>query len=102
MSVTYKVSTKEPADDRLAVRRAISHLQTGCGSVGAYRIGTDAESMGWTFFDLAIDDTLENAIMAKFADMISKYRGKNHEKFDAFVVDYASARGCSARIKRVS
>lgn len=100
MSVTYVVSTKNVGDDRLGMRRAISHIQTGCGSSGTYRIGEAADSMGWSFFELLLDDALETAIVAKFADMIQKYRGKDHEKFDAFIADYTSSRGCSAKMRR--
>lgn len=100
MAVTYKISSKNPGGDRLDVRRVISHLQTGCGSVGTYLIGDQSASMGWTFFDLALDDAFESAIAAKFADMIAKYSGKDYEKFDAFMSDYASARGCELKIER--
>ncbi len=100
MSVTYKLSTKDPGDDRLALRRAISHLHTVCGSAGAYKIGEPSENMGWTFFELAFDDALEDAIAAKFADMIQKYRGKDHEKFDSFISDYFSSRQCGAKLQR--
>lgn len=102
LAVIYKISTKNLGDDRLGIRRAISHIHTNCGSVGAYSIGEPTESMGWSFFELALDDTLETAVTEKFADMIQRYRGKDTEKFDIFISDYASARGCNVKMQRIS
>lgn len=101
MALTYRVKTTDAAGDRLAVRRAMSHMHTGCGSAGAYRIGPESASMGWTFFDLAIDDALAAAVEAKFADMIRRYRGKPAEKLDAFMSDYLESRGAKSKMSRV-
>lgn len=100
MALTYRVKTTDAAGDRLAVRRAMSHMHTGCASAGAYRIGPESASMGWTFFDLSIDDALADAVEAKFADMIRRYRGKPAEKLDAFMSDYLESRGAKAKISR--
>ncbi|MDD9809439.1 MAG: hypothetical protein OXU37_04415 [Thaumarchaeota archaeon] len=100
MAIVYRVKTTDGAGGRLAVRRAMSHMHTGCASAGAYRIGPDSASMGWTFFTLSIDDALEEAIGAKFADMIRRYRGKAHEKLDSFMSDYLESRGSNVKISR--
>lgn len=101
MSIRYKIITKNPGDDRLAIRRAISHLQTSCGSAGSYQIGESADNMGWAFFNLDIDDSFENAVVAKLSDMIQKYKGDNNQKFDSFIADYVSSKGCTVSIKRI-
>ena len=100
MALTYDIKTRDAPGDRLAVRRAMSHMHTACGGAGAYRLGPESANMGWTFFGLAIDDTLADAIAAKFSDMIRRYRGKDAEKLDSFMADYLESRGCTVRISR--
>ena len=102
MALTYDIKTTSGPDDRLSIRRAMSHMHTECGPAGAYNIGPESASMGWTFFSLHIDDTLADAIEAKFADMIRRYRGKDAEKLDSFMADYFESRGCTGKISRSS
>ena len=101
MAVTYKVKTKNLGDDRLSIRRAISHMHTSCNSLGEYTIGKSKDNMGWSFFDLSIDDSFQVAISEKFANMIEKYRSKDNQKLDSFIVDYITSKGCTAKISRL-
>ena len=45
-----EISTKNLVSDRLALKMALSHLETGVGSAGGFTIEEPYTNMGWTFF----------------------------------------------------
>ena len=98
-----EISTKNLVNDRLAVKMALSHLETATGSAGGYVIDEPYTNMGWTFFKLTIKNDFQNRIEKKFGDMIEKYRWSSpSEKFTKFMTDYFNAKGCDVKVKFVS
>ncbi|MDH3276514.1 MAG: hypothetical protein OEL77_04230 [Nitrosopumilus sp.] len=102
MSTTLEVSTKNYRDDSLAVKMALSHIETLVGSVNGYSLSEPHSKFGWTFFKIAMKPDLQDGIEKKFADMIEKYRWSNpSEKFTKFMTDYFKSKGCDIKIKLV-
>ncbi|MDX1441514.1 MAG: hypothetical protein R3237_03560 [Nitrosopumilaceae archaeon] len=98
-----EVSTKNLVSDRLALKMALSHLETAVGSAGGFQIDEPYTNMGWTFFKLTIKPDFQRRIEEKFGDMIGKYKWKNQdEKFTHFMKDYLDAKNCNVGIKFIS
>ncbi|MFZ8908399.1 MAG: hypothetical protein ACO2Y5_04795 [Nitrosopumilaceae archaeon] len=103
MSTTFEVSTKNFTDDKLAMKMAMSHMETLVGGANGYAFSEPYSKFGWTFFKLAIKGDLQDAIEKKFADMLAKYRGNNpSEKFTDFMTDYFGSKGCIVNLKIVN
>ena len=103
MGVTLEISTKNYTNDKLAVKLALSHMETLVGSANGYLISEPSEKFGWTFFKIALKEELQEGIEKKFADMLDKYRWSNStEKFSKFMTDYFSSKGCSVKVKAIS
>jgi len=103
MSVTFEISTKNYVNDKLAIKMAMSHMETLVGCINGYSLSEPYEKFGWTFFKIALNPDLQNGIEKKFADMIEKYqRSSPTEKFTKFMTDYFATKGCNVRIKSVS
>lgn len=103
MNTTLEISTKNYSDDKLAIKMALSHIETLVGSVNGYLLSEPYSKFGWTFFKIALKPDLQSGIEKKFADMIEKYRWSNPtEKFTKFMTDYFKSKGCSVVIKPVS
>ena len=103
MGVTLEVSTKNYVNDKLAVKMALSHMETLVGSVNGYMLSEPYSKFGWTFFKIALKPELQEGIEKKFADMIEKYQWSNPtEKFTKFMTDFFASKGCDVKIKAVS
>lgn len=100
MSATLEISTKNYADDKLAVKMALSHLETLVGCPNGYVLSEPESKFGWTFFKIALKAELHDGIQRKFADMIEKYQwSKQEEKFTKFMTDYLASKGCNVKVK---
>ncbi len=103
MGVILEIATKNYGDDRLTIKKALSHMESLSGNYNGYILGSPSSRFGWTFFNLAFKDDLHDGIDKKFSDMISRYgRGNRLEKFTQFMADYFNSRGCSVKAKLVS
>ena len=103
MSIALEISSKNYSDDQLAIKMALSHLETLVGSTNGYFFSEPYSKFGWTFFKIAIKADLQNGIEKKFSDMIEKYQWSNPtEKFTKFMTDYFATKGCNVRIKSAS
>ena len=103
MSIALEISSKNYSDDQLAIKMALSHLETLVGSTNGYFFSEPYSKFGWTFFKIAIKADLQNGIEKKFADMIEKYQWSNPtEKFTKFMTDYFANKGCNVKIKSTS
>ena len=100
---TYEISTKNLVNDKLAVKMALSHMETAVGSAGGFTIGEPYTNMGWTFFKLILNNDFQYRIEQKFGDMIGNYKwGNASEKFTQFLTDYLNHKGCNTKLKFVS
>jgi len=103
MSFALEISSKNYSDDQLAIKMALSHLETLVGSTNGYFFSEPYSKFGWTFFKIAIKADLQNGIEKKFSDMIEKYQLSNpSEKFTKFMTDYFANKGCNVKIKSAS
>ena len=103
MDITLEISTKNYLDDLIAIKKALSHMESLLGAYNGYLLSEPTSNFGWTFFKLAFKPNLQNGIEEKFADMLDKYRWSNpSEKFAKFMTDYFNSRGCNVRIKIIS
>ena len=99
----FEISTKNLINDRLALKMALSHMETAVGSAGGYAIEEPYTNMGWTFFKLNLKEDFRYRIEQKFSDMISKYKWKDdNEKFTHFFKDYLDAKDCKVEVKFIS
>lgn len=102
MSTTLEISTKNYTDDKLAIKMALSHLETLVSCPNGYVLSEPESKFGWTFFKIAMKGDLEDGIKSKFADMIEKYQwSKPEEKFLKFMTDYFASKGCNVKIKSI-
>ena len=100
MSIILELSTTNYLDDKLNVKKALSHLETLCEAWNGYALGDPEEKAGWTFFKLKLKPELHEGISNKFSDMIEKYRwSKPDEKFRRFMEEYFQAKGCNVKVK---
>ena len=103
MNTSLEISTKNYADDKLAIKMALSHMETLVGSVNGYLLSEPYSKFGWTFFKVALKPELQDGIEKKFADMIEKYQWSSPtEKFTKFMTDYFKSKGCNVVIKPVA
>ena len=102
MIVTFEISTKNYLNDKLAVKMALSHIETLVGVINGYSLSEPYEKFGWTFFKIAFKADLQDAIEKKFADMLEKYVSKTpSQKFTDFMTNYFQSKGCEIKIKLV-
>ena len=102
MSTTIEIGTRNYADTRLAIKMALSHIETLVGSTNGYQLSEPYSRFGWTFFKLAIQDDLQVGIEKKFADMLKTYRrGNQGDKITRFMEDYFKSKGCYIKVKLV-
>ena len=103
MSIILELSTTNYLDDKLNVKKALSHLETLCEAWNGYTLGDPEEKAGWTFFKLKLKPELHEGIVKKFSDMLEKYRwSKPDEKFRRFMEEYFQAKGCNVKVKIVA
>ena len=103
MSIILELSSRNYLDDKLNVKKALSHLETLCEAWNGYTMGEPEEKAGWTFFKLKLKPELHEGIEKKFSDMIGKYRWSNsEEKFRKFMEEYFQAKNCNVKVKIVS
>ena len=103
MSIILELSTTHYLDDKLNVKKALSHLETLCEAWNGYTLGDPEEKAGWTFFKLKLKPELHEGIVNKFSDMLEKYRwSKPDEKFRRFMEEYFQAKGCNVKVKIVA
>ena len=103
MSLALEISTKNYTDDRLAIKMALSHMETLVGCTNAYVFSEPYSKFGWTFFKIALKADLQIGIENKFADMIEKYKWSDQsEKFTKFMTEYFKSKGCNVKIKSAS
>jgi hypothetical protein len=102
MIITFEISTKNYLNDKLAVKMALSHMETLVGVINGYSLSDPYEKFGWTFFKIAFKADLQDAIEKKFADMLEKYVSKTpSQKFTDFMTNYFQSKGCEIKIKLV-
>ena len=102
MIITFEISTKNYLNDKLAVKMALSHIETLVGVINGYSLSEPYEKFGWTFFKIAFKADLQDAIEKKFADMLEKYVSKTPpQKFTDFMTNYFQSKGCEIKIKLV-
>lgn len=100
MITTFEISTKNYSNDKLAIKMALSHMETLVGSINGYSLSEPYSKFGWTFFKIAMKSDLQSGIEKKFTDMIEKYSSSNRsEKFTNFMIDYFKSKGCEIKIK---
>jgi len=100
MNITLEISTKNYNENRLAIKIALSHMETLVGSVNGYSLSESSTKFGWTFFKIAIKPELQNQIEKKFADMLEKYSVKDQsEKFTNLMTDYFKSKNCNIKVK---
>ena len=100
MSTTFEISTKNYSNDKLAIKMALSHMETLVGSVNGYSLSEPYSKFGWTFFKIAMKPDLQSGIEKKFTDMMEKYSWSNpSDKFTNFMTDYFKSKGCEIKIK---
>ena len=103
MSLALEISTRNYADDKLAIKLALSHIETLVGCPNGYVLSEPYSKFGWTFFKIALKADLQVGIEKKFSDMIEKYQLSNpSEKFTKFMTDYFANKGCNVKIKSTS
>jgi len=103
MSTTFEISTKNYITDKLAIKMAMSHMETLVGIINGYSLSDPHEKFGWTFFKIELNSDLQHRIEKKFSDMIEKYQlGNPTEKFTKFMTDYFATKRCNVKIKSVS
>ena len=103
MSTTLEIGTKNYADTRLAIKMALSHMETLVGSANGYQLSEPYSKFGWTFFKLLIKADLQIGIEKKFPDMLETYRrGDQGDKITHFMADYFKSKGCDVKVKSVS
>ena len=97
-----EIGTTDHLGATLAMKRALSHLETLCGIRGGYEMGEPGERAGWSFFTLKIGPGLRECIESKFADMIGRYRGgKPDDKLAKFMTEYFESKGAEIKLKIV-
>ena len=97
-----EVGTTNYADDRLSIKKALSHMESLTGGYNGYSLGEPSARFGWTFFRLSFRDGLQAGIESEFSEMIARYRsGGANEKFAEFMADYFASKGCKVRISVV-
>ena len=102
MSTTLEIGTRNYADTRLAIKMALSHMETLVGSTNGYQLSEPYSRFGWTFFKLAIQSELQIGIEKKFADMLKTYRrGNQGDKITLFMAEYFKSKGCDVKVKLV-
>ena len=102
MSIIFELSTTNYLEDKLNVKKALSHLETLCEAWNGYTFGEPEEKAGWTFFKLKFRPELHQGIEKKFSDMIEKYSwSKPEEKFRRFMEEYFQAKNCNVKVKLV-
>ncbi len=102
MSTTLEIGTKNYTDTRLAIKMALSHMETLVGSANGYQLSEPYSKFGWTFFKLAIKADLQIGIEKKFSDMLETYRrGDQGDKITHFMADYFKSKGCDIKVKLV-
>ncbi len=102
MIITLEISTKNYINDRLAVKMAISHMETLVGIINGYSLSDPYTKFGWTFFKIAFKPDLQEAIKKKFENMLEKYHSSAPSlKFTDFMTDYFKSKGCEIKIKLV-
>ncbi len=103
MSFALEISSKNYVDDKLAIKLALSHLETLVGCQNGYVLSEPYAKFGWTFFKIALKADLQIGIEHKFADMLATYRrGNQGDKITLFMADYFKSKGCDVKIKPVS
>jgi hypothetical protein len=102
MSRILEIGTKNYLDDLLAIKKALSHVETLVGAYNGYEVSEPEPKFGWTFFKLSFKPNLQNGIEEKFADMLAKSNKYSaHEKFAEFITNYFISKGCNVKIKIV-
>ena len=102
MSIVLEIGTKNYSDDALAIKKAMSHLESLVGGYAGYIISEPSTKFGWTFFKLAFKANLQTGIEKEFSDMLQKYRWSDQsQKFAKFMEDYFNSRNCKVKVKIV-
>ncbi|MCH7757173.1 MAG: hypothetical protein IIA19_01655 [Thaumarchaeota archaeon] len=100
MSTTLEIGTRNYSDTRLAIKMALSHMETLVGIINGYQLSEPYSKFGWTFFKLEIQPNLQIGIEKKFTDMLEKYkRGTQSDKITQFMGDYFKSKGCEIKVK---
>lgn len=101
--ISLEIAGHDYTRDKLAIKMALSHVESLIGVYNGYTIGPPSERFGWTFFTLFIRPDFQIGIESKFADMLAKY-AKEHDRlkrFSMFVSDYLESRGCVVKVKAI-
>jgi len=102
MSIVLEIGTKNYLDDLLAIKKALSHMETLVSGYNGYVLGEPSSKFGWTFFNLSFKSNLQEGIEEKFSDMLAKYKkNTQQEKFVEFITDYFISKDCNVKIKTV-
>ena len=62
MSIILELSTTQYLDDKLNVKKALSHLETLCEAWNGYILEEPEHKAGWTFFKLKLKPALHDGI----------------------------------------
>lgn len=98
--VALKVAVKDLAADLLAIKKALSHMESLVGVRNGYVVGPPSARLGWTFFRLSFRRDFQHGIEGRFSSMLARYRERDSsQRFASFVLDYLNSRGCNVQIK---
>ena len=101
--VSLEVAGHDYTGDKLAIKMALSHMESLIGIYNGYSAGPPSERFGWTFFTLSISPEFQAGIESKFADMLAGYAKESDpgKRLALFLSDYFKSRNCDVRIKTI-
>ena len=98
----FEISTTNYEEDIKTIQLAMPKMAAVCNISTGFRFGDPTSKLGWTFFQLFMEQELYVGIEDKFADMIKKTKGdKPDEKFINFLGMYFESKGCNVKVKIV-
>ena len=99
--VSLEIAGHDYIGDKLAIKMALSHMESLVGAYNGYEMGPPSERFGWTFFGLSIKPDLQAGIESEFSDMLAKYQKEKDDskRFAMFLSDYFASRNCNVKVK---
>lgn len=101
--VTLEVAGHDYTGDKLAVKMALSRMESMVGAYNDYDIGPPSARFGWTFFMVRMGSGLQAGIESRFAGVLAGYSKEKDpsKRLAMFVSEYLAAKGHHMRVKAV-